>query len=142
MRPRPRFGRDMLSLARFAMPFWSPSTDRAPASVSELLQRRAAERPDQAAFVFLHNSAAGSAGETTWTYERLDRRARAVAAAVSRVAQPGERAVLVFPPGLEFLAAYFGCLYAGVLPAPATYPARKGGRISSSPTITSTGRLD
>ena len=47
-------------------------------------------------------------------------------AAILRVAAPGERAVLVFPPGLEFIAAFFGCLYAGVLPAPATYPKLRG----------------
>jgi acyl-CoA synthetase (AMP-forming)/AMP-acid ligase II/acyl carrier protein len=104
------------------MPFLTPPSDRAPASVSELLVRRAAERPHQPAFIFLPNAAAGGADEVAWTFAQLDRRARAVAAAVSRQATPGDRAVLVFPPGLDFLAAYFGCLYAGVLPAPATYP--------------------
>ncbi len=120
-RPPRRFGRDFLSLARFAMPFL-PIPERAPESVSELLQRRAAERPDQPAYVFLPESGESRGAEITWTYAELDARARAVAAAVSRQAAPGDRAVLVFPPGLDFIAAYFGCLYAGVLPAPATYP--------------------
>lgn len=92
-------------------------------SVAELLVRRAAERPSQNAFVFIPESdAANRDSEIAWTYAELDRRARAVAAELSRVAAPGERAVLVFPPGLDFIAAFFGCLYAGVLPVPATYP--------------------
>jgi len=90
------------------------------ASVGDLLRRRAAERPEQTAFVYLSDP--GHGDEVRWTFAELDRRARAVAAAVSRDAAPGDRAVLVFPPGLEFLAAFFGCLYAGVLPVPATYP--------------------
>jgi acyl-CoA synthetase (AMP-forming)/AMP-acid ligase II/acyl carrier protein len=122
-RPRPgnRFGRDILSLARFAMPFFSPTMERGPASLGDLLALRASERPNQTAFVFIPD-ASGSAGEVRWTFADLDRRARAVASAISKQAEPGDRAILVFPPGLDFLAAYFGCLYAGVLPAPATYP--------------------
>ena len=36
----------------------------------------------------------------------------------------GERALLMYPPGLEFVAAFFGCHYAGVIPVPA-YPPRR-----------------
>ena len=105
------------------MPAEAPTPKSELRSVAELLRRRAAERPTQAAFVFIPESDAVTRdAEVVWTYAELDRRARAVAAEVSRVAAPGERAVLVFPPGLDFIAAFFGCLYAGVLPVPATYP--------------------
>jgi acyl-CoA synthetase (AMP-forming)/AMP-acid ligase II/acyl carrier protein len=105
------------------MPAESPTPKAELRSVAELLQRRAAERPTQAAFVFIPESdAVNRDAEVVWTYAEIDRRAQAVAAEVSRVAAPGERAVLVFPPGLDFIAAFFGCLYAGVLPVPATYP--------------------
>jgi acyl-CoA synthetase (AMP-forming)/AMP-acid ligase II/acyl carrier protein len=117
-----RWSRDILSFARFAMPFLPQSPAHAPQSVGELLEQRAAERPDQPALVFVADAGEAGGHEVTWTYADLDRRARAVAAEVSRRASPGDRAVLVFPPGLDFIAAYFGCLYAGVLPAPATYP--------------------
>jgi acyl-CoA synthetase (AMP-forming)/AMP-acid ligase II/acyl carrier protein len=120
---RTRFRRELLSYFRFAMPSQASLPDASLRSVAELLRRRAAERPNQPAFVFLSDVGenAGS-GEIAWTFAELDRRASAVAAAVRRHAEPGERAVLVFPPGLDFLAGFFGCLFAGVLPVPATYP--------------------
>jgi acyl-CoA synthetase (AMP-forming)/AMP-acid ligase II/acyl carrier protein len=118
-----RFRYDIFSLLRAVMPAEAPTPKSELRSVAELLRRRAAERPTQAAFVFIPESDASNRdAEVVWTYAELDRRARAVAAEVSRVAAPGERAVLVFSPGLEFIAAFFGCLYAGVLPVPATYP--------------------
>jgi acyl-CoA synthetase (AMP-forming)/AMP-acid ligase II/acyl carrier protein len=104
------------------MPTDAPLTDQSLRSIAELLRRRAAERPDQRAFVFLPDPGERGAGEIVWTYADLDRRASGVAASLAGVAEPGDRAVLVFPPGLDFLAAFFGCLYAGVLPVPATYP--------------------
>lgn len=123
LRVRRRFSRDFFSLLRFVMPPDAPSPNRSLRSIAELLRRRAAERPDQRAFVFLPEAGErGSTGEIAWTYAELDRRASAIAAALSRQAAVGDRAVLVFPPGLDFVAAFFGCLYAGVLPAPATYP--------------------
>jgi acyl-CoA synthetase (AMP-forming)/AMP-acid ligase II len=47
-----------------------------------------------------------------------------VATALQRMAVPGEHALLLYPPGLEFLAAFFGCLYAGVLAVPVHLPRR------------------
>src|SRR6516164_4091548 len=38
------------------------------------------------------------------------------------VIAPGSRALLLFPPGLEFISAFFGCLYAGVVAVPAYLP--------------------
>lgn len=119
---RARLRYDFFSLLRAVMPPEAPSPRSELKSVVEMLRRRAAERPTQAAFVFLTGDTAGGGSEQTWTYAELDRRARAIAQEVSRHAAPGERAVLVFQPGLDFIAAFFGCLYAGVLPVPATYP--------------------
>lgn len=58
------------------------------------------------------------------TNSDLDRRARAIAAWLQNHGLAGERAMLLFPPGLDFIAAYFGCLYAGVIAVP-VYPPRK-----------------
>jgi acyl-CoA synthetase (AMP-forming)/AMP-acid ligase II len=72
----------------------------------------------ETAFRFLDN--VGNERDSV-TYCELDRRARAVAAGLQRRTRVGERALLLFPPGLEFIAAFFGCLYAGVVAVPA-YP--------------------
>src|SRR5207245_11772104 len=63
--------------------------------------------------------------EQRWTYADLDRRTRSVAARLQAEAAPGERALLCYPPGLDYVAAFLGCLYAGVLAVPA-YPPRPG----------------
>ncbi|WP_419145180.1 amino acid adenylation domain-containing protein [Myxococcus stipitatus] len=55
------------------------------------------------------------------TYGELDARARRIGVALAEVALAGERAVLLYPPGLEYIAGFFGCLYAGVVAVPA-YP--------------------
>ena len=65
--------------------------------------------------------AQGEEAAARLTYAGLDRRARAIAAALAGAVPPGERALLLYPPGLEFVAAFFGCLYAGVIAVPA-YP--------------------
>ena len=41
----------------------------------------------------------------------------------------GERALLLYPAGLDFIAAFFGCLYAGVVAVPA-YPPRRNRSLS------------
>jgi acyl-CoA synthetase (AMP-forming)/AMP-acid ligase II len=56
------------------------------------------------------------------TYADLDRRARAAAVGLLRHASAGDRVLLVYPPGLEFLAGFFGSLYAGMIPVPASPP--------------------
>ncbi len=55
------------------------------------------------------------------TYEELDRRCRSLAARLQAMDVSGERALLLYPPGLEYVIAYLGCLYAGVVAVPA-YP--------------------
>jgi len=56
-----------------------------------------------------------------WTYATLDFRARAIGSALQEAGAQGERVLLLYPPGLEFIAAFMGCLYAGAIAVP-TYP--------------------
>src|SRR5687768_3781883 len=91
-----------------------------PATLTSLLGSRAAEQPHREAYVFL-SDAGEEAARLTWG--ELDRRARAIAVALRESLRPGDRAVLLYPPGLEFVAAFFGCLQAGVIAVPA-YPPR------------------
>lgn len=58
------------------------------------------------------------------SYADLDARARAVAARLQQMLIPGERSLLLFPPSLEFLIAFFGCLYAGIIAVPSSLPRR------------------
>ncbi|WP_433527971.1 SDR family NAD(P)-dependent oxidoreductase [Micromonospora sp. CA-263727] len=55
----------------------------------------------------------------------LDRRARAIAVALRERTTKGDRTLILCPPGLDYVAAFFGCLYAGVVPVPA-YPPDPG----------------
>jgi acyl-CoA synthetase (AMP-forming)/AMP-acid ligase II len=96
----------------------------------DILRRRAAEIPEQQAFVFLDLQGAIA---DEFTFAALDRRARAIASELVVNCFPGERALLVFPAGLDFVAALCGCFYAGVVavPIPFLRGKRAAQRISS-----------
>jgi acyl-CoA synthetase (AMP-forming)/AMP-acid ligase II/acyl carrier protein len=87
----------------------------------DLLQGQAADAADRTAYVFLDDRD----GVTELTFADLDRRARVIASRLQLELSPGDRALLVYPAGLEFIAAFFGCMYAGVTAVPATYPKPK-----------------
>ncbi|MCF5721436.1 non-ribosomal peptide synthetase [Pseudomonas syringae] len=89
-----------------------------PRTLVQSLQRRAAQTPDQVALRFLAESAEQN---VVLSYRDLDSRARTIAAALRANADLGDRAVLLFPSGPDYVAAFFGCLYAGVIAVPA-YP--------------------
>jgi len=89
-------------------------------SLVELLRARAAEHRSRVAFRFLPD---GETEECQLTYEGLEARARAIAASLEAQSAAGERALLFYPAGLEFIAAFWGCLYAGVVAVP-VFPAR------------------
>ncbi len=87
----------------------------------DLLARQASDQPDRTAYVFIDDRDQVS----EITYAELDRRARVIASRLQLELRPGDRALLVYPAGLEFISAFFGCLYAGVIAVPATYPKPK-----------------
>ncbi|HEX6292788.1 MAG TPA: AMP-binding protein, partial [Herpetosiphonaceae bacterium] len=85
----------------------------------EVLRLRSAETPDRTAYTFLID---GETTEATLTYQEIDDRARAIGAHLQSLVAPGERALLMFPPGLDYIAAFFGCLYARVIAVPTYLP--------------------
>jgi acyl-CoA synthetase (AMP-forming)/AMP-acid ligase II len=93
-----------------------------PATLVGLLRMRAAERPAFRVFTFLVD---GDLQETHLTCGELDRQARAIGALLQELDAPGQRALLLYAPGLEFIAGFFGCLYASVVAVPA-YPPNPG----------------
>lgn len=84
-------------------------------SFAGVLRERAAHSPDRLAFRFVEAD-----GVLSRTYAELDAAARVIAARLGSRAR-GERAVLLFPPGADYVAAFFGCLYAGAVAVP-VYP--------------------
>ncbi|HEX8145174.1 MAG TPA: fatty acyl-AMP ligase [Pyrinomonadaceae bacterium] len=86
----------------------------------EILRWRALHQPERLAYTFLIN---GESEEVHLTYAELDRQARSIAAKLQSINAGGERALLLYPPGLDYVAAFWGCLYAGAVAVPA-YPPR------------------
>ncbi len=96
-------------------------------SLVQLIQSRAAQFANRVVFRFLGDD---NRDDVERSYQSLNERAMAIGAELQSIAAQGERAMLVFPPGLEFIEAFFGCLYAGIVAVPAAPPSRN--RLTSS----------
>jgi acyl-CoA synthetase (AMP-forming)/AMP-acid ligase II len=92
----------------------------------ELLSYRAENQSEQKAYSFLQSTEKEAA---SLTYKELHLQAQAIATNLQSLNLVGERALLLYQPGLDFIAAFFGCLYAGVVAIPA-YPPRKNQKLS------------
>ena len=97
------------------------TSDGTPELLSDLLRLQATLRPLEPACVVLDRH--GRASSRT-TYGELDRRARAVAAGMQRSAGSGERALLAFTTGVDFLVGLFACAYAGIVAVPVPSPGK------------------
>lgn len=98
--------------------------DAEASTLLEVLRWRAFHQPDQRAYTFLVD---GEAEEIHLTYCDLDRQARAIGAWLQLSGATGEPVLLLLSPGLEYVAAFFGCLYAGSIAVPAYLPRFKQG---------------
>lgn len=87
----------------------------------DLLKYRADQHPQKTAYIFLEN---GETEQSRLTYAALHHKAEQIAAQLLEQAAPGDRALLLYPAGLDFITAFFGCLYAGIIAVPA-YPPRR-----------------
>jgi acyl-CoA synthetase (AMP-forming)/AMP-acid ligase II len=86
-------------------------------TLAHLLRHHAAHTPQRTLYRFLRND---GLPDDTLTYSELD-------AAAAHLAQPllghrAQRALLLYPPGLDFIKVFFACLYAGVIPVPVYLP--------------------
>jgi len=84
------------------------------------LQEQESIQPNKRAFTFL---ADGETEIDSLTYQQLNQKAKAIASVLQSHHAQGKRALLLFQPGLDFITAFFGCLYAGVVAVP-VYPPR------------------
>ncbi|WP_225888940.1 non-ribosomal peptide synthase/polyketide synthase [Myxococcus xanthus] len=87
------------------------------ATLLELLETQTQFLGERSLYTFLEDGG----DDAVLSYAGLDLRARRIGAALQALARAGERAVLLYPPGLEYVAGFFGCLYAGLVAVPA-YP--------------------
>ena len=104
-----------MDLKRFLAPFSPPTT-----TLIDALRYWTEQQPQEVAYYYTD----GEDEETSLTYEQFDRHARAIAARLVDLGMTGERALLLYPQGLEFIVAWFGCLYAGAVAVPAFPPRR------------------
>ncbi|NIA28584.1 MAG: amino acid adenylation domain-containing protein [Actinobacteria bacterium] len=98
----------------------SPAVDFKPETLIELILWRAQKDPGKVIFKFLPD---GENEDGQLSYHDLDVKARQIGAHLQEMGLKGERALLLYSPGLEYIASFMGCLYAGVVTVPA-YPPR------------------
>ncbi|WP_235653568.1 fatty acyl-AMP ligase [Mycolicibacter icosiumassiliensis] len=82
----------------------------------DMLQRRAEQYADKVLFSFSYNGDDEDRSELS--YRELDRKARAIASTLQQQGAEGQRVLVLYRPGLEFVAAFFGCVYAGAVAVP------------------------
>lgn len=107
-----------VELSQLFEPFSPPETN-----FMERLRYWAIGQPDKLAYRFLERGEA-DASTKTLTNAQLDEHVRAVAARLMAAGFSGKRALLMYPPGLDFVISFFACHFAGVIPVPA-YPPRR-----------------
>lgn len=90
-------------------------------TIISILNTRAENSPNQLAYIFLKD---GKNQEVKIDYKTLREKSIKIAAILQAVCLPGDRALLLYPQGLDFIAAFLGCLYAGVIAVPAQPPKR------------------
>ncbi|HEX3682842.1 MAG TPA: condensation domain-containing protein [Bryobacteraceae bacterium] len=93
---------------------------RNPSTLTQLLIDRGHSHGDRPAFTFLLGDEQRS---IQWTYASLAANARTIAAKLQLEGCAGERVLLLYPPGLDFIAGFCGCVFAGAIAVPA-YPPR------------------
>ncbi|MFI5735107.1 fatty acyl-AMP ligase [Kribbella sp. NPDC051587] len=92
-------------------------------SIVEIYRQKAARLPDASVFTFVHDPGVDD-GAHVLSHRGLDEAAQRVAAWLGEHCAPGDRVLLVHGPGMEFPAAFLGCLYAGMIAVPSSRPGR------------------
>jgi acyl-CoA synthetase (AMP-forming)/AMP-acid ligase II/3-oxoacyl-(acyl-carrier-protein) synthase/acyl carrier protein len=95
-----------------------------PRSLVDVVRAHSERIPDIRAFTFLKN---GETEDGVLTFSSIDERARRIAAWLQSNFTQGDRVVLLFPSGLDFIVTFLGCMYAGAIPIPVNLSRRQQG---------------
>ncbi len=90
-------------------------------SLVEIISKRATNQPESVVYKYLGD---GVNETESFTFKEIDRVARSIAHALSEKLTKGDRVLLLFPQGLQYVAALYGCFYGGFIAIPA-YPPRR-----------------
>ncbi|MEY2929893.1 MAG: hypothetical protein RL033_642, partial [Pseudomonadota bacterium] len=90
----------------------------------EVLDDWATKTPDRRAYLYLSD---GEKEDVSLNFVQLRDATREAARRLSLLAQPGDRVILFYPSGLDFIVAFLGCLQAGIIAVPVSVPNRKRG---------------
>lgn len=90
-------------------------------SIVSILDQRVNKHPEKHAFRYFTNL---EDQPSVLTFQQLDEKAKAIATVLQQFNAQGERALLIYPTSLEFITAFMGCLYAGVIAIPVCPPSR------------------
>jgi acyl-CoA synthetase (AMP-forming)/AMP-acid ligase II len=93
------------------------TTTRTPATLVDVLEQRAVRQPDEKIYTFLHGDE-----QSSLTHRQLDERARSLASILVDRCRLGDRVLLLYPPGLDYIVALYACMCAGVIAVPAYAP--------------------
>ena len=105
-----------------------------PSTLLDMLRHRASRDGLRSAFVFSSFGRDDAPQEASLSFGDLERQARAVAATLQEHCAKGDRALLLCPPGLDYVIAFYGCVMAGVVAVPA-YPPRNSRHMDRLSTI-------
>lgn len=97
----------------------SPKSNTEFPTLTELLCWRANQQKDKKAYIFMTN---GNVESAFLSYVELDRKAKTIAAQLQKFQVKGKRVLLLYPQSLDFIAAFFGCMYAGAIAIPTPAP--------------------
>ncbi|GGA81080.1 non-ribosomal peptide synthetase [Puia dinghuensis] len=84
---------------------------------------RARQYGDKSAYIFLNRE---GTQETALTYSQLITVAGDLAASLLEIGQKGDRVLLAFPPGLDFISSFYAVVMAGMIAIPAHFPQNQG----------------
>ena len=91
-----------------------------------ILNYRSEQTPEQIAYIFLKD---GEKQEHKITYGQLCQNAKSIATYLQASVPQDSRALLLYPQGLDFISAFLGCLYAGIIAVP-VYPPKSNQKMT------------